>query len=546
MQNNILILFIIFCLTSTNVFAGKGEGINIKNTEPSVILTPKPVSAPRINGPKIYGARPGNPFLYRIPAQGERPMTFSASGMPKGLQLDAQTGIITGTTPPHGEYKITLHAKNAHGHDRRSLKLVSGDKLSLTPPMGWNSWYAHKGRITDAKMREAADIMISSGMADVGYQYVNVDACWQVYPIPAAFSTNPESKDATDWAGRPRSNPVLANGPGMRGENPPRDENGIIRPNRNFPDMKGMTDYIHGLGLKAGIYSSPGVWDCVDASGSWQHEEQDAETYAGWGFDFLKYDFCSYGSMSGNFNRPLPELDDMIRPFKLMGGLLRHQSRDIVFNLCQYGWNDVWKWGEEVGGQSWRTGGDLGNELSRLFEVALKNCEYRDWQKPGAWNDPDYIQIGYIYNWKNNTAPCPFTPTEQYSFMSLWALMASPLFFSGDMSKLDEFTLNVLCNPEVIDVDQDPLGQCARVVKLDEGTFLMVKDLADGTKAVGLCNQSENKVSVTAKWSDVGVKGKLRVRDLWRQKDLGKFSSEFVAEVPSRGVVLLKIGKPNL
>lgn len=496
------------------IVSGRKPGPFVVPHETSYLLTPKPGPAPRINGPAIYGARPGHPFLYRIPAQGERPMTFSASGLPKGLQLDTHTGIITGTTPACGEYRVTLRAKNSHGRANRAFKLVSGDTLSLTPQMGWNSWYAHYSRITDAKMRETADIMIRSGMADVGYQYVNIDACWPV-------------------------NPALTNDPAMQG--PPRDAGGNILPNRHFPDMKSMTDYIHGQGLKAGIYSSPGLRDCMDGTAAWQHEKQDAQTYAEWGFDFLKYDWCYYGSVAG----PNPSLAEMQKPYRLMGDLLRQQPHDIVFNLCQYGMGDVWKWGAEVGGHSWRTGGDLGMELDRIFEVTLKNCEHRDWQKPGAWNDPDYIQIGYIGDARSAglPAPCPLTPTEQYSFMSLWALMASPIFYSGDMSKLDEFTLNVLCNPEVIAVNQDPLGQCARVVTLDEDTFLMVKDLADGTKVVGLCNRGEDKASVTAKWSDLGVKGNQPVRDLWRQKNLGKFTGEFKADVPRRGVVMIKIGK---
>jgi alpha-galactosidase len=493
-----------------------GSPVYYVPAEPVVILTPKAGPAPRLNGPKVYGARPGHPFLYRIPAQGKRPMTFSARGLPKGLQLDAQSGIITGTTPARGEYDIILRGKNSHGRDRRTLKLVSGDTLALTPPMGWNSWYAHYDRITDPMMREAADIMIRGGMADVGYQYVNIDACWPV-------------------------NPALTNDPSMQG--PPRDAGGNILPNRKFPDMKAMTDYIHSRGLKAGIYSSPGPVDCMSGISSWQHEQQDAESYARWGFDFLKYDWCSYGNVVSN----PPSIAEMKRPYQLMGGLLRQQPRDLVFNLCQYGMGDVWKWGAEVGGHSWRTGGDLGFELNRIFGVALKNCEYRDWQKPGAWNDPDYIQIGYVGSAAvmGQPEPCPLTITEQYSFMSLWALMASPIFYSGDMTKLDEFALNVLCNPEVIEVDQDPLGQCARVVKLDALTFVLVKDLADGTKAVGLCNAGETPVSVTARWSDVGVNGKQPVRDVWRQKDLGKFSGEFKADVGRHGVVLVKVGKPS-
>jgi alpha-galactosidase len=366
-------------------------------------------------------------------------------------------------------------------------------------------------------MREAADIMIRSGMADVGYEYVNIDDCW--------MNAAPDAKRQSD--------PLRVG--------PFRDAAGNLIPNKHFPDMKGLADYIHSKGLKAGLYTSPGPKTCAGFAGAYQHEAQDAKLFADWGFDFLKYDWCSYGGIAP---KP-PSLDDMKKPYILMGGLLQQQSRDMVLNLCQYGMGEVWKWGAEVGGQSWRTAGDLGFELDRIFEVALKNCEHRDYQKPGAWNDPDYIQIGYIGNARGGglPAPCPLTPTEQYSFMSLWALMASPIFYSGDMSKLDEFTLNVLCNPEVIEINQDPRGQCARVVKLDDDTFLMVKDLANGAKAVGLCNRGEDAVGVTARWNDIGVKGRQPIRDVWRQKDLGKFTGEFKADVPRRGVVLVKLGR---
>jgi len=483
--------------------------------EKPYLLTPKPGPAPRINGPLVYGARPGRPFLYRIPAQGERPMTFTARGLPRGFALDAQTGIITGTSPDRGEYKVSFIAKNAHGSNRRRFQIVSGDALSLTPSMGWNHWYAHYDRITDAMMREAADVMIASGMADVGYQYVNIDDCW----MNAEKNSDPQR-----------------NGPF-------RDATGNLIPNKYFPDMKGLADYIHSKGLKAGLYTSPGPKTCAGFAGAYQHEAQDAKQFADWGFDFLKYDWCSYGSIAPKS----PTVDDMKKPYILMGGLLKQQTRDILLNHCQYGMGEVWKWGAEVGGQSWRTAGDLGFELDRIFEVALKNCEHRDYQKPGAWNDPDYIQIGWIGSAHSGglPAPCPLTPTEQYSFMSLWALMASPLFYSGDMSKLDEFTINVLCNPEVIDVNQDPLGQCARVVKFDDETFLMVKDLEAGTKAIGLCNKGEEPAALTAKWSDVGVKGSQTVRDLWRQKDIDKFDGEFKAEVRRHGVVLLRVGTPK-
>jgi alpha-galactosidase len=355
--------------------------------------------------------------------------------------------------------------------------------------------------------------MVNSGMADVGYQYVSIDDCWM---------------NAAKHADPLRVGPL-------------RDENGNVLPNKHFPDMQGLTDYIHGKGLKAGIYTSPGPFTCAGFAGSFEHEAQDARQFAAWGFDLLKHDWCSYGDIARN--DPAPEAEKLRRPYRLMGELLKRQNRDILLNLCQYGMGNVWEWGAEVGGHSWRTAGDLGFELDRVFEVALANAKHRDWSKPGAWNDPDYIQIGSIGSAHGMGMPksCPLTPTEQYSFMSLWSLMAAPLFFSGDMSRLDAFTINVLCNPEVIEVNQDPLGQSARVVPLSEQTFAMVKDLADGSTAVGLGNSGEFPAEIAVEWSALDVKGHQRIRDLWRQKDLKVTGEEYRIEVPRRGVKLLRL-----
>ena len=490
------------------------------------MYTPSPKPQPRINGPLVYGAHPGNPFLYRIPCQGERPIKFSAEGLPSGLKLDPSTGIISGTVPAKGEYDVVLKAVNPKGKDERKLKIVAGDKLALTPAMGYNHWYAHYDRITDQMMREAADVMISSGMADVGYYYVNIDDCWM---------NAPKNKDPK------RVGPL-------------RDENGNIATNSYFPDMKGLTDYIHDKGLKAGIYTSPGPLTCGGFAGAFQHEEKDARQFAAWGFDFLKYDWCSYDHIANEgladdkeiplWNKETSKLDKLKYPYKMMSDLLKKQNRDIVFNLCQYGMGDVWKWGGEVGGHCWRTSGDLGFELDRIFDVALKNSEHRQYSKPGEWNDPDYIQIGWIGSAAKQGIPelTPMPATMQYAYMSLWSLMAAPLIYSGDMSKLDEFTINVLCNPEVIEVNQDPLGECGLVIKKSDDCFLMVKNLEDGSKAVGLFNRGKNATDVEFKWAELQISGNQVVRDLWHQKDLGDFTQKFKAKVPAQGVVMVKIG----
>jgi alpha-galactosidase len=483
-----------------------------------LIVTPPPKAHPRINGPSVYGCRPGNPFLYRIPCQGIRPVNFSAEGLPEGLKLDPVTGIITGTAPPEGKYEILLEARNSSGKDKKSFIIEAGDKLALTPPMGWNHWYAHYNRITDAMMREAADIMISSGMADVGYNYVNIDDCWM---------NAPEYEDTT------RLGPL-------------RNEEGNIVPNSNFPDMKALTSYIHDLGLKAGIYTSPGPLTCARFAGSYGHEAQDAQQFAEWGFDFLKYDWCSYGEIAVKANPGQKEipLATYKYPYQMMGDILKKQNRDIVYNLCQYGMGAVWEWGGEVGGNCWRTAGDLGFELDRVFEVALKNSEYRQYSKPGEWNDPDYIQIGWIGTARKMGLPekIQMPSTMQYSYMSLWSLMAAPLIYSGDMTKLDDFTLNILCNPEIIEVNQDPLGESGLVIKKNDEHFVMIKNLHDGSSAVGLFNRAESPADISIEFDELGIDVRTPVRDLWRQKYLGKYKGSFKATVPSKGVVMVKIG----
>lgn len=494
-------------------FLVKGEAPRAvrRPREEAVILTPQPAATPRINGPFIYGCRPGHFFLYRIPTTGRRPINFSADGLPSGLILDKETGIVTGRVGEPGSYKATFTASNQHGSDQRDFSIVCGDGLALTPPMGWNHWYAHYERITDQMVREAADVMLSSGMADVGYQYVNIDDCWM---------NAPEHEDPL------RVGPL-------------RDDQGNILANKHFPNMKALTDYIHSKGLKAGIYTSPGPLTCAGFSGSYQHEEQDAKQFAAWGFDFLKYDWCSYERVVESDH----SLASLQRPYWLIGEILQQLDRDIVLNLCQYGWGRVWEWGGRVGGHSWRTAGDLGYELDRIFEVALENAEHRPYSKPGNWNDPDYLQIGYIgaAHAKGMPKPCPLYPSEQYTYMSLWALMASPLFFSGDMSQLDEFTLNVLCNPEVIEVNQDPLGESGQVYMLTDETFVMVKNLVDGSKAIGLFNRGEIETDVTLDWKVVDLMGKYRIRELWRQKEIGTAEGQFRVPVPPHGVYLIRL-----
>lgn len=480
--------------------------------EEAEILTPVPGPAPRLNNCLVYGARPGHPVVYRIPATGERPMTFAADNLPATLHLDAGSGIITGTAPAAaGDYVIQLRAANAHGREAREFKLVVGDTLALTPPMGWNSWYMFYNHVTDAAMRDAANAMVASGMADFGYAYVNIDDCWAIQ----ANSTDPELSGA------------------------PRDAAGNIRPNARFPDMRALTDFIHSLGLKTGIYTSPGPTTCAGFTASAGHEEQDARQFAAWGFDFLKYDWCSYGGRDPSIGQA-----GFKAPYQQMGDILKTLDRDMVFNLCQYGMGQVWEWGAATGGNCWRTTDDLGNEGGSLtggiYKVGLFNATLADWSKPGAWNDPDYLLVGIIGDGAGGGRPSTLTPNEQYTHMSLWCLMAAPLFFSGDLTKLDPFTLNILCNAEVIAVDQDPLGRAARIVARDDEHLVMAKPLADGSLAVGLFNLSVVPQEVGATWSELGCARPKQVRDLWRQKDCRVATDGVSATLPRHGVLLVR------
>ncbi|MBN1588532.1 MAG: hypothetical protein JW888_03365 [Pirellulales bacterium] len=498
-----------FCFVGTVIFVGLLAVCEGRAGGAKLVLTPKPAPAPRINGPTVYGCRPGRPFLYRVPCTGTRPIEFTADELPETLRLDAASGIITGNAPAtRGTYRVTLKARNAHGEDARPLRLVVGDQLALTPPMGWNSWYIHYSRVTERHMREAADAMIASGMADFGYQYVNVDDCWTK----------------------------------RKGDEPYRDKDGRLLTNAKFPDIKAMVDYIHSKGLKAGTYTSPGPWTCARYVGAYGHEKQDAARLAEWGFDFLKYDWCSYGSYKHN-----QDLNVLKKPYLLMGNLLKTADRDIVFNLCQYGMGDVWKWGGQVGGNCWRTTHDLGltaaGRLPGFYHVGLANARYWQYAKPGQWNDPDYILIGAVGDARTGGrgAPTSLTPNEQYSYMSMWCLMAAPLIFSGDMAQLDQFTLNVLCNAEVIAVDQDALGKQARIVRQSDSELVLAKPLEDGSTAVGLFNLGETPGELSVAWSELGLAGKQVARDPWRQKDLDVAEGKLSARVGRHGVALIRL-----
>ena len=500
------------------------------------ILTPAAPSTPRINGANVFGVRPGSPFLFTIPATGARPMVFSATNLPSGLSLDAKTGRITGTLRSKGNFIVTLGAKNSLGAAEKRFRIVCGDTIALTPPMGWNSWNCFAHAVSAEKVKGAADAMVKSGLVNHGWTYINVDDFWQNHRAPEVAARR-DLKDAQD--------------PTLRGEY--RDAKGLIVPNSRFPDMKGLADYIHNLGLKAGLYSSPGPWTCGGCTASWQHEEQDAETYARWDFDYLKYDWCSYGGIARGKTTDVLKVPlwgqtatndaSAIYPYRVMGKFLRDQKRDIVYSLCQYGEFAVWKWGGAVNGNCWRTTGDIRDNWKSMSDIGFNQDQAAPFAKSGNWNDPDMLVVGQV-GW-GKTHPSHLTPDEQYTHISLWCLLAAPLLIGCDMTKLDDFTLNLLGNDEVLAIDQDELGKQATCVLKDGEVRVYEKELAGGGRAFGIFNLGVTPANWELKaLKQFGLTGRQHVRDLWRQKDLADIdaaSGVLPLTIPAHGVVLYKL-----
>ena len=477
----------------------------LPSAEPRKLLTPPTPLTPRINGPRLIGARPGNPFLFYVPITGERPMEVTATGLPTGLSLDPATGIIAGQTPAAGTYVVELAATNALGRTTRELRIIAGDTLALTPPMGWNSWNCFASKVTQRDILTQANALASTGLRDHGYAYVNIDDFWM-----------PKNADGD---------------PSLHGAE--RDPDGRINSNQRFPDMPGLTASVHRLGLKAGIYSSPGPETCGGCVASWQHEAQDAKRFAEWGFDYLKYDWCSYNRVTpGNYQ----DKAYAMKPYSVMGEHLRKQQRDIVFSLCQYGMANVWEWAGEVGGNTWRTTNDIGDSWKSMTSIGFSQTGHAPYVRPGSWNDPDMMIAGWVWGRFTN-----LSDDEQYTHFSLWSLQAAPLLLGCDLTHVDAFTMNLLGNDEVIEVNQDPLGRMASRVATRGETQVWAKPLSDGSIAVGLFNLGDETVSTSTTWQELGLAGTQQARDLWRQKDIGTFAEGFAIDIPRHGVMLIRV-----
>jgi alpha-galactosidase len=361
---------------------------------------------------------------------------------------------------------------------------VPDNGLVRTPPMGWNSWNKFAGKVDDAAVRGMADAMVTSGMSKAGYVYVNIDDTWEG----------------------------------------PRDAKGNITTNRKFPDMKALADYVHSKGLKIGIYSSPGPKTCAGYEGTYGHEEQDAKQWAAWGFDYIKYDWCSAGQIYKD--------EDMQAVYQKLGDALLKTGRPIVYSLCQYGRADVWKWGAKVGGNLWRTTGDISDHWNSMDRIGFHQFDIAPFIKPGHFNDPDMLEIG-------NGG---MTDDEYKTHMSLWSMLASPLLAGNDLRSMTDNIKAILMNGEVIAVDQDKAVVPVKKISQDGTSVVLTRSMADGSLVVGMFNRGDQPAEITAKWDALGIGGKkLQARDLWQHQSVQVSGDHYTANVPKHGVVLLKI-----
>ena len=494
----------------------------IPNEDEKYILTPAPAQRPRINSAKIFGAGPGNPFLYTVAATGQRPVHFSAEHLPKGLSIDPQTGIITGSVKERGVYSVTLSVKNAVGRATEKLVIKIGDTIALTPPIGWNGWNSWTKDIDREKVIASADAMLKIGLGNHGWIYINIDDSWQ----------------------------------GQRG-----GKYNALQPNAKFPGFKEMIDQVHSKGLKLGVYSTPWISSYAGYAGGssnfekgeypdsiknnkrafrytgkYRFEKEDALQMAEWGVDYLKYDW----------RIELPSAERMSVALKKSG-------RDILYSISNSApFANVKDWVRLT--NAWRTGPDIRDSWLSLYISAFTLDRWGPYGGPGHWNDPDMMILGNV---TTGTAlhPTRLTPDEQYSHVSLFSLLAAPLLIGCPIEQLDTFTLNLLTNDEVIAVDQDPLGKPGRLMNEEDGVQTWVKQLEDGSYAVGLFNTDGFGKTPQSyfRWGDekgkpyvfdfakLGLKGKWKIRDIWKQKDLGTFSGSFTTSIHYHGVVMIRM-----
>lgn len=394
---------------------------------------------------------------------------------------------------------------------------VGAQILAAEPPMGWSTWNHFHHNLSDAMVRAQADAMVASGMRDAGYVYVNIDGGWEDF----------------------------------------RDSSGVLHPTKDFPDMKALGDYIHSKGLKFGLYTGPGPATCGGAPASYGHEAEDARMFASWGVDFLKYDLCTFRQIMAKesgahvkdpakasgavdfANAMAQEPDEVVKrsdaimqaAYEKMHQALLATGRPILFSMCQYGYAKVWEWGPKVGGNMWRTSGDISPNYERVTEIGFGEAGLAPYAGPGHWNDPDSLEVGNA----------GMNDDASRTNFSLWAILAAPLIAGNDLTDMTPETKSILLNKEVIAVNQDPLARAGDRAYQAGPLEVWTKPLADGDLAVGLFNRLRTPTEMTLNLSAAGWHGPAIARDLWAHKDLGEIRDHYTVMVPAHGVVMLRL-----
>ena len=373
-------------------------------------------------------------------------------------------------------------------------------QVAQTPPMGWNSWNYFAGKVTDKDIRASADQIVSTGMRDAGYIYVNIDDTWE-------------------------------------GE---RDSTGVLHSNSKFPDMKALADYVHSKGLKIGIYSSPGPKTCAGFEGSLGHEEQDAQLYASWGIDYLKYDLCSFipAVMEKQAPNDKPaQMRLMVAAYDKMSKALKATGRPIVLSLCQYGWDSVWEWAPALGGNLWRTTGDIEPKWDRIYDLLEQQSGLAGYAGTGHWNDPDMLEVG---NGKLSLA-------ENRSHFSMWTMLAAPLLAGNDLPHMKPEIKAILTNRDVIAIDQDPLGHQARHVYSIGEVEVWSRELKDGAMAIAILNAGSDVYSThpfRLNLAKLRLHGTQTAKDLWSGKVI-QLTENQPLELGSHDILLVRIDAPK-
>ena len=503
---------------SATVMAALGaasEHSSNRNDYPQIASGDPPT--PEFHGPRVVGTTPGRDFIFRVPHTGQHPVTISCAGLPDGLTM--KNGIIRGVVKHGGEYKVRLTAANSLGTAHRTLRIIAGEhKLAQTPLMGWEAWNAFGTTNDVEKTRQTAEALIRSGLAAKGYNYVIVDEGAQrgrnadgELEVPASFG--------------------------------------------GYQALKGLIDYVHSEGLRYGTYSSPGPKTCAGNTGAFGHVYQDAKTYARWGVDYLKYDWCSYAEKVP----PHPDLEQRIKPYREMRSALDRIDRDIAYALCQYGLGHVSTWGGEppVWGNTFRVSTDITDSWGSICHNGFHRAGHLfPFAGPGHWNDPDMLVVGYGWFEDGPTGSMHWTrltPHEQLTHITLWCMLAAPLLLGCDLMRLDKFTTDLMSNTEVIAVDQDELGMQAQRVDRQGPVEIWARPLWDGTTAVALFNLAPKPtIGVISSWSMLdpvnkpgfALRGAQPVRDLWKRQHVGVRDS-FRAKIPSHSAIMLKVGTPS-